>query len=72
MWTQMKTKSLVISSAISLALISSTLALDLEGTIIGKTNSFLDGLTSNVSEQLLKQAPNAVQKLMEHLIMLLK
>ena len=68
----MKTKSLVISSAISLALISSTLALDLEGTIIGKTNSFLDGLTSNVSEQLLKQAPNAVQKLMEHLIMLLK
>ena len=68
----MKTKSLVISSAISLALISSTFALDLEGTIIGKTNSFLDGLTSNVSEQLLKQAPNAVQKLMEHLIMLLK
>ena len=53
MWTQMKTKSLVISSAISLALISSTFALDLEGTIIGKTNSFLDGLTSNVSEQLL-------------------
>ena len=49
----MKIKHLVISSAISLALISSTFALDLEGTIIGKTNSFLDGLTSNVSEQLL-------------------
>ena len=49
----MKIKPLVISSAISLALISSSLALDLEGTIIGKTNSFLDGLTSNVSEQLL-------------------
>ena len=49
----MKIKSLFISSAISLALISSTFALDLEGTIIGKTNSFLDGLTSNVSEQLL-------------------
>lgn len=49
----MKIKPLVISFAISLALISSTFALDLEGSIIGKTNSFLDRLTSNVSEQLL-------------------
>ena len=49
----MKIKHLAISSAISLALISSTFALDLEGTIIGKTNSFLDRLISNVSEQLL-------------------